>query len=484
MSFIKRNVIKSMRFRALIIVTVIAVIPPLIMELVLSGTVRHFLVERRVENLQRQGKMLCDNVVKCNYLDQNYSTESDVSIINAELNQLAGMYDGRILVIDSNFRIITDTYSMDSGKICISGSVINCFKGTTLSGYSDKSGYIEITLPIVNVNSDVTNGVVLMNFSTDDINATIDMLMSRAFIVESIIVLVSLILAILWSKSLVMPFKKIEGTVEKISDGYSDEKIVMNEYVETERLGEAFNHMLERIRESDESRQEFVSNVSHELKTPITSIKVLAESLLMQENVPEEMYKEFLTDINNEVNRENEIITDLLTMVKLEKKTEELTISQVNINEMIEMILKRIRPLAAKRNIELVYESFRPVLAEVDEVKLSGAISNLVENAVKYNIEDGWVRVSLNADHQYMYIKVADSGVGIPQESQEKIFERFYRVDKNRSRETGGTGLGLAITKNVVVMHEGAIRVYSKENEGTTFSVRIPLTHVNGQTVK
>lgn len=484
MSFIRRNLIKSMRFRTLIFVTILAVIPPIVMQLILSGTVKHFLVEQRVENLQRQGKMLCDNVVKSNYLDQNYSTDSNVSVVNAELNQLAGMYDGRILVIDSNFRIITDTYSMDSGKICISRSVISCFKGNDLSEYSGKNGYIEITIPVKNANSDINNGVVLMNFSTDDIDATLDMLFSRAFIIECIIILVSIILAILWSKSLVMPFKKIEKTIEKISDGYSDEKIVMNEYVETERLGEAFNHMLERIRKSDESRQEFVSNVSHELKTPITSIKVLAESLLMQENVPEELYKEFLTDINNEVNRESQIITDLLTMVKLEKKTEELTISQVNVNDMIEMILKRIRPLAAKRNIELVYESFRPVIAEVDDMKLSSAISNLVENAVKYNIEDGWVRVSLNADHQYLYIKVADSGVGIPQEAQEKIFERFYRVDKNRSRETGGTGLGLAITKNVIAMHQGAIRVYSKENEGTTFSVRIPLTRIKGQNVK
>jgi signal transduction histidine kinase len=114
----------------------------------------------------------------------------------------------------------------------------------------------------------------------------------------------------------------------------------------------------------------------------------------------------------------------------------------------------------------------------VDEVKISLAISNLIENAIKYNTPDGWVRVSLNADHKYLFIKVSDSGIGIPEDVQDLIFERFYRVDKARSRESGGTGLGLAITRSVVQMHRGAIRVYSQEGEGTTFNVRIPLNYI------
>jgi signal transduction histidine kinase len=118
-------------------------------------------------------------------------------------------------------------------------------------------------------------------------------------------------------------------------------------------------------------------------------------------------------------------------------------------------------------------------MAEVDEVKLSLAINNLIENAVKYNYDNGWVRVSLNADHKFFYIKVADSGVGIPEDEQDNVFERFYRVDKARSRETGGTGLGLSITRNAILMHRGAIKIYSKEKEGTTFTVRIPLNYVS-----
>ena len=162
----------------------------------------------------------------------------------------------------------------------------------------------------------------------------------------------------------------------------------------------------------------------------------------------------------------------------MDKAAGDLNITNININELLEQILKRLRPIADKRNIDLILDSFRPVEADVDELKFTSAISNLVENAIKYNVDDGWVRVSLDADHKFFYVTVDDSGIGIPEEYQDKIFERFYRVDKARSRETGGTGLGLSITKNIIQMHHGAIKVASKEDEGTTFSVRIPLTYI------
>jgi signal transduction histidine kinase len=109
---------------------------------------------------------------------------------------------------------------------------------------------------------------------------------------------------------------------------------------------------------------------------------------------------------------------------------------------------------------------------------MTQVVSNLVENAIKYNINDGWVHVSLNADYQYLFIRVEDSGIGIPQQSQDMVFDRFYRVDKARSRETGGTGLGLAIVRQIVVLHHGTIKLYSEEGNGTTFTVRIPLNYV------
>ena len=172
-------------------------------------------------------------------------------------------------------------------------------------------------------------------------------------------------------------------------------------------------------------------------------------------------------------------MSDLLSLVKLDKKAAQLQITTVSINELLEIIMKRLKPLALQRNIELIFESFRPVTAEIDEVKLSLGLTNLIENGIKYNKDDGWIRVTLNADHKYFYVTVTDSGLGIPEESIDHIFERFYRVDKSHSAEIEGTGLGLAITRSAIMMHHGAIRVKSQVGEGTTFSVRIPLTFID-----
>ena len=207
-------------------------------------------------------------------------------------------------------------------------------------------------------------------------------------------------------------------------------------------------------------------------------MKVLADSLLEMKEAPVEMYQEFMQDIAKEIDRENQIITDLLSLVKMDKSAQNMNIRSVNINDLLEQTLKRLRPIADKKNVEMVMESFRPVTAEIDEMKFTLAISNLVENAIKYNHDNGWVHVSLNADHKYFYIKVEDSGIGIPEQDQPHIFERFYRVDKSHSREIGGTGLGLAIARNAVIAHRGAIKVYSSEGEGTTFTVRVPLIYV------
>ena len=175
-----------------------------------------------------------------------------------------------------------------------------------------------------------------------------------------------------------------------------------------------------------------------------------------------------------EIDRENRIITDLLTLVKMDKKSADLQISHMDINQLLEDILKRLRPIADKRNIDLILDSFRPVEADVDELKFTSAISNLVENAIKYNVDDGWVRVSLDADHKFFYVTVADSGMGIPEDSIDRIFERFYRVDKSHSREIGGTGLGLAIVKEAVQAHGENITVVSTEGVGTEFSFSLP----------
>ena len=326
---------------------------------------------------------------------------------------------------------------------------------------------------------EVVKGVLLSSVSTVSIRNTLGILSRKAMLLEVILILAVLLISLVLSTVLMKPFEKLSGEISAVKAGYSTDPIKAPAFVETEHIAEAFNQVLARMNALDESRQEFVSNVSHELKTPMTSMKVLADSLVQQENVPVEMYREFMYDIKNEVDRENQIITELLTLVRMDRKDSKLNVKECNVNEMVELILRRVRPIAQKRDIELTMVSMREVYAEIDEVKMIMVITNLVENAVKYNRDHGKVRVTLNADPYNFYISVEDTGVGIPQDSLDKIYERFYRVDKSRSREVGGTGLGLSITKSIVLQHHGAIDVQSILGEGTKFTVTCPLTYVS-----
>ena len=462
-----------MKFRIILLVALAGIVPVLIMRGVFLTSYEKRAVEVRTAEIQNQCTILSNQLSSSGYLTGDTS-----ETIRTELIQLSNIYSGRVMVIDGNFKIQEDTYEMDEGKTIVSGNVIRCFKEKGTSEYNKKNRYIEVTAPILGKDDSIV-GVLLVSAPTDSVLDSLEILRNKADVAALASILVILMIAVLSGMAMLKPFKRITESISAVTEGYDDDYLYENTYTETMELSEAFNKMSGRMKTLDDSRNEFVSNVSHELKTPLTSMKVLADSLLLQEDAPVELYKEFMGDMSEEIERENKIINDLLSLVKMDKTANTMNIKSENMNELIEKILKRLRPIAATRNIELVYESFRPVTTEVDEMKISLAISNLVENAIKYNKENGWVHVSLNADHKNCYIEVADSGIGIPAEAQEHIFERFYRVDKSHSREIGGTGLGLAIARSAVVMHRGAIKVFSQPSEGTTFTVRIPLNYVS-----
>ena len=470
---LKVTFFKSLRFRILLILVIIGIVPSFIVKSAIVNSYENRAVSLKRVNLKNQCDILGNQLMKENYLEH---PESEV--INSELSMLSAIYNGRILIINKDAKIIKDTYDIDVGKYSLSQEVIQCLNGQIASNYDDKNAYIELTSPLTGPDPDQIEGVMLVSISTSEIEDSIEMLERRGNLILCIICILVRVLGYLLAGILVTPFARVTKSIEDLTDGYLDEEISVPDYTETELITNAFNKILARMKTLDESRQEFVSNVSHELKTPMTSMKVLADSLVGQENVPIELYQEFMQDIAVEIDRENKIITDLLSLVKMDKKAADLNIAETNVNELLENILKRLRPIASAKHVELVLESFRPVVAEIDEVKLSLAFSNLVENGIKYNVQDGFVHVSLNADHKYFYVTVTDSGIGIPKESIDRIFERFYRVDKSHSNEIGGTGLGLAITRSAIVMHRGAIKVRSEEHQGTTFSVRIPLIYI------
>ena len=467
------KIFKNMRFRFILFAMLAGFLPCVA---ALFGIVKFYesrAVELRTAEIQNQCTILCNQL-------NNYGYLSDTSseVINTSLTQLTNIYNGRVMVIDEELRVIKDTYSLDEGKTDVSENVVRCMKGERTNFYDRTNHYIEVTSPIVESGGDKVLGVMLASVSTDNIETTKQVLYTHGGVIVGIALILLAMFSVFLADRMVRPIHKITGAIENVTEGYSDDVLHVDTFTETRQLSEAFNKMLGRLKMLDESREEFVSNVSHELKTPMTSMKVLADSLLEQDNVPVEMYQEFMQDIAKEIDRENQIITDLLSLVKMDRSGQTMNIRTMNINDLLEQILKRLKPIAEKKNVEMVMESFRPVNAEIDETKFTLAVSNLVENAIKYNHQNGWVHVSLNADHKYFYVKVEDSGIGIPEQDQAHIFERFYRVDKSHSREIGGTGLGLAIARNAVLVHRGSIKVYSNEGEGTTFTVRIPLIYV------
>ena len=429
--------------------------------------------ETRVSTIREYGTTIANNLGALGVV--NNATITD---FESEIKYFSNMYDGRTLVIDNNLRVLFDTFGLEKDKTLISEDAIATLSGKESIYRNKVKNYVELILPISVSGDKTVIGMLVFSFSLKSQSIIGEKLSYTATTILVIIATIVLILSIAYASSISNALNKLSTEIDKITDGNIEEIDSVYSYTELENVSVSFNKMLNKAKKLEGGRQEFVSNVSHELKTPMTSMKVLADSLLSQPDASLDMYKEFMIDINNEIDREDKIINDLLSLVKFDRKTGTINVKQTDLNELLEQILKRLRPIAMKNHVELIFESFRAVSAEVDEVKLSLAISNLIENAIKYNREDGWVRVSLNADHKFFFIKVVDSGIGIPEEFQDQIFERFYRVDKARSRGTGGTGLGLSITKSVIMMHHGEIRLYSKEGDGTTFTVRIPLSYI------
>ena len=455
----------------MIVLIVIGLIPGIVATAVIVSSYKNRAVRLRTMNVANQCSMLCNTLASKGTLDQRNS-----ELLESELSMLSNVYNGRLLVVDSDFKIIEDSYDLDIGKTSMSREVITCFKHKKeASHYEKDNGFIEITAPIMEAGSEELQGVLVASVSTNEIEQTASFLEKQGILVICCVMVLVLVLGYFLADVLVKPFRRVTRAIEDVTDGYENEAISVADFTETEQITEAFNRMLARVRSLDDSRQEFVSNVSHELKTPLTSMKVLADSLNGQDNVPIEIYQEFMGDITKEIDRENDIITDLLTMVRMDRKNAEINMDMVEIGAMLTQVIHRLEPIAEKKSVKLVMMGYKPIRAEVDQTKLSLAFSNLIENAIKYNVEDGWVHVTLRSDRKYFYVSVADCGLGISEDQQERIFERFYRGDKSHSTTIEGTGLGLAITKEIVLLHRGVIKVNSKEGAGSTFMVRIPL---------
>ena len=479
--------LRSLRARIFLIILVLGIVPCILVRVTIVSDYESRAVETRVSAVQNQLTITANHLVANKYISALTGRADDytgsLDVMDAEIEMLSNVYEGRIMIIGANFKVLKDTYGISEGKTIISEEVIKCFQGVSTSYYDKNLGYIELTTPIADTTAEggsgVIRGVMLTSISDDSIISMADVLGNNAFILEITIIILVTALAAILSRFLVSPVTTLTGRINAVKAGYNNLLEPVEDCTETAHISEAFNNLLTRINTLDESRGEFVANVSHELKTPMASMKVLSDSLLASPDASVEDYREFMEDITSQIDRENRIITDLLALVKMDDtSSQNLKPVPTDINELTELVLKRLRSIARKQNVDVTFETKRKIIAEVDEVKITSLITNLVENAIKYNHENGWVRVSLDADHQDFKLTVEDSGLGIPEESLAHVYERFYRVDKSHSREIGGTGLGLAICRKVVLMHHGTIDLTSKEGEGTKFVVTIPLSYI------
>ncbi len=430
--------------------------------------VRDRLKSNMLVSVQNEMGAIIERLVK-----YGYEACQDDGRVSYLADETASRYGGRVMIVSRDYEIIKDTSRDQTGAYIISRNIMDVMTGELQDKVSMDNSVIRIIRPVRDEYG--ITGVVVVTASLMMIYSNLYKQFALIGAVILIVFALDILIIVRISKGTVNDLDNINEQMTHAVQGNLQERLSDQRFSETQHFAESFNEILSRLSSIDQTRSEFVSNVSHELKTPITSMKVLAESITENEGADVEDYKEFMSDIVEEIDRETKIINDLLTLVKTDSQGNDLNFEEADVNEMMETIIKTVSPLAARRSISLEYESFKEVMAEIDKVKLSLAISNLVENAVKYNIDSGWIKCSLNADNKFFYVKVADSGVGIPEDAKDKVFDKFYRVDKARSRDTGGTGLGLSITRSIINSHRGTIKLYSESGKGTTFTVRIPL---------
>ena len=385
----------------------------------------------------------------------------------------------RVIVTDDKAEVVYDS-SLNaniSGKILVKEEIISAIKGTDVATtYKEEDVGTVVQGAVSIISNSETIGVVYVSTVAKATDDFIDDIKWILIVISLIVCILIGILSSVMADVIISPVERLTKIIRGMQDdGKLDEKVEVNGNDEVSQLGEAFNTLIDKLNEFEEDRRAFVSNASHELKTPLSSIKLLADSILsMGENVDGEMVCEFMEDINGEIDRLNKIISRLLDLSKLDVRHEKLDLKVTDINEMAHRIVKSLAPVAQSKEINLSVLTTHEILALVDREKFWQVVYNITDNAVKYTPEGGTVQILVYNEGERCRIEISDNGIGIPKDDAEKIFERFYRVDKARARETGGTGLGLAIAKSVVESHGGTVSVDSTLGEGTRFIISIP----------
>ncbi len=382
----------------------------------------------------------------------------------------------RSVVTDNSYTVLYDNNreANMTGKVFMR-EVLKCAldgEQKTSTFESDNGKTLTVSVPI-ELGGEIIGGVYLAE-NVSAISKSIDAIRTSLVLFSMLLLFIIIIITVMISYVVTKPLGEFINVAKAVSKGDFSRRVTVKGSHEMEQMGQAFNFMCDELTELDEKRKNFVSDVSHELKTPMAGIKLLCDSLIAAENPDMDTIREFLNDMSEEIDRLTRLINKLLTLTKLDSGTN-LNLSKVEINALAMGVLHSLQKLADEKDIALLPDlKDEPIMINADYDKIYECVYNLVVNAIKYTPEGGHVAVRVNLEGSDCIIEVEDDGPGIPDSEKPKVFERFYRLDDSRARDTGGTGLGLAITKEAVLLHKGSIEVLDAEPNGSIFRITVP----------
>lgn len=467
----------SIRWRFVIIYLILVGIIFGLVSVAVSSMVENYLVKRYLQDAETSANRTAVQIAP-------YLSDSDANSMYNIVVSNGNDMGGRLLVLNSSGIVQTDSFSSLNGVKLNEREVNDVLYGQNSSSYGfhliDDSTTDDSFWSVYYTSSIIHNGkiigAVLYSSSITDVVKATSLLQSQTLIIFILACGVIIISSMLSTNWITNPINKLTDVAVKISAGDLKQRARIKGKGEIAELGQTFDMMCDKIQNLDKQRSEFVSDASHELKTPLASMKILVESLLYQDNVPEEVYKDFLSDINGEIDRLNSLITDLLLLSKMDSDIMTINLETINLSSLVNKCVEALRPIAQMRDIRITENLESGLEIECDPLKLRQALNNLIENAIKYTQDGGHVQVSSKRRGNEVAVQIEDDGIGMSEEHLQHIFERFYRVDKARSRETGGTGLGLHIVRRIALMHNGRVEVESAEGQGSKFTLILPVT--------
>ena len=445
-----------------------------IVSVAVSSLVENYLVTQRINNLKTVANNTAVQVAP-------YLSDSDANSMYEIIKRNGTESGGQIFILNESGIVEADSYSQLNGVKLSLREVNDILYGQNSSSYgfhktpSQSGDYWAAYCTSAIINNGKIIGTVLYATSIQDVVDATNGLQLSTFWIFLFACGVIIASSILSSGLITKPIKKLTDVAIKISNGDLSQRANIKGKSEISEMAQTFDMMCGKIQNMDQQRSEFVSDASHELKTPLASMKILVESMLYQDNVPEEVYKEFLSDINGEIDRMNRLITDLLLLSKMDSDIVMINVDKIMVSALVKKCVDALMPIAKERHITLKTDYADDFEIECDPLKMRQALNNLIENAIKYTGDGGHVKVTTKRHGNEAYFIIEDDGVGMSEEHLEHIFERFYRVDKARSRETGGTGLGLHIVRRIALMHGGRVEVQSEEGRGSTFILAVPV---------